>query len=62
MVKEGSVLFNNILNTFYIQLYDIRHIVKDHSDSESGNLLPPHGLLILISSNCSFICTTLQTV
>ena len=32
-------------------------MVKDHSDSESGNLLPPHGLLFPISSKGSFICT-----
>ena len=43
--KEGNVLFKDALNTFYLQLYGIRHMVKDHSDSEKGNLLPPHGLL-----------------
>ena len=33
-------------------------MVKDHSDSERGNLLPPlHGLLFPISSKGSFICT-----
>ena len=32
--KEGNVLFNGALNTFYLQLYGIRHMVKDHSDSE----------------------------
>ena len=25
-------------------------MVKNHSDSERGNLLPPHGLLFLINS------------
>ena len=24
------------------RLYDVRHMVKDHSDSEKGNPLPPH--------------------
>ena len=43
--KEGNVLFNNTLNTFYIQLYSVRHKVKDHSDSKRGNQLPPHRLL-----------------
>ena len=38
--KEGNVLFNDALNTFYLQLYGVRHIVKDHSDSEKGNPLP----------------------
>ena len=43
------------------ELYGIEHMVKDHSDSERGNLLLPHGLLILISSKGSFICTIPQT-
>ena len=30
-------------------------MVKDHSDSETGNPLPPQGLLILINSKGSFI-------
>ena len=32
-------------------------MVKDHSDSEKGNLLPPHRLLLSINSKGSFICT-----
>ena len=32
-------------------------MVKDHSDSEKGNPLPPHRLLFLINSKGSFICT-----
>ena len=38
--KEGNVLFNDALNTFYLRLYGVRHMVKDHSDSERGNPLP----------------------
>ena len=30
--KEGNVLFNDALNTFYLRLYGVRHMVKDHSD------------------------------
>ena len=30
-------------------------MVKDHSDSETGNPLPPHGLLFLINSKGYFI-------
>ena len=52
--KEGHILFNDALNTFYLRLYGVRHMVKDHSDSEKGNLLPPHRLLFPISSNSSF--------
>ena len=43
--KEENVLFNDTVDTFYLRLCGVRHMVKDHSDSERGNLLPPHGLL-----------------
>ena len=59
--KEGNVLFNDALNKFYLRLYGVRHMVKDHSDSEKGNPLPPHRLLFPISSKGSFICTIPQT-
>ena len=59
--KEGNVLFNDALNTFYLRLYGVRHMVKDHSDSEKGNPLPPHSLLLSINSKGSFICTIPQT-
>ena len=34
-------LFNDALNTFYLWLYGVRHMVKDHTDSErkEGNVL-----------------------
>ena len=59
--KEGNVLFNDAFNTFYLRLYDVRHMVKDHSDSKKRNPLPPHRLLFPITSNGSFICTIPQT-
>ena len=59
--RERNVLFNDALNTFYLRLYGVRHMVKDHSDSEKGNLLPPHRLLLSINSKGSFICTIPQT-
>ena len=59
--KEGSVLFNDALNTFYLRLYGVRHMVKDHSDCERGNSLSPYGLLFPINSKGSFICTIPQT-
>ena len=37
-------------------------MVKDHSDSESENLLLPHGLLFPISSKGSFICIILKFI
>ena len=59
--RERKVLFNDALNTFYLRLYGVRHMVKDHSDSEKGNPLPPHRLLLLINSKGSFKCTIPQT-
>ena len=54
-------LFNDALDTFYLQLYGVRHMVKDHSDSKRGNLLLPHRLLFPIRSKGSFISTIQQT-
>ena len=56
MKDERNILFNDALNTFYLWLYSIGHMVKDLSDSERGNLLSPlHGLLFPINSKGSFI-------
>ena len=67
--KEGNVLFNNALNTFYLaldtfclRLYGIRHVVKDRPDSELGNPLPPHGLLFLISNKGPLKDSTVYTI
>ena len=44
-------------STHFIYGYiGVRHMVKDHSDSEKGNLLLPQRLLFLISSKSYFIC------
>ena len=59
--RERNVLFNDALNTFYLRLYGVRHMVKDHSDSEKGNPLPPHRLLLSINCKDYFICTISQT-
>ena len=60
--KEGNVLFNDALNTIYLCLCSFEHMVKDHSESERGNLRPPlHRLFFSISNKGSFICTILQT-
>ena len=52
--REGESFFNDALNTFYLRLYGVRHMVKDHSDSEFGNPLPPHRLLLSINSKGFF--------
>ena len=48
--RKEMLFFNGTLNTFYLQLYYVRHMVKDYSDSEKGNTLPPlHELLFLVA-------------
>ena len=59
--KEGNVLFNDALNTFYLWLYSVRLMVEDHKESKRGNPQPPHGLLFPINSKGPFICTIPQT-
>ena len=46
---------------FILRLYGVGHMVNDHSVSEIGNPLLPHGLFFLINSKWSFICTIPQT-
>ena len=41
-MHEGNALFNDTLNTFYLRLHGVEHMVKDHSESERGNSPPPH--------------------
>ena len=55
--RKGNYLFNDALNTFYLRLYGVIHVVQDHSDGERENPLLPHGLLFPISSKGTFICT-----
>ena len=62
LIREGGdVLFNDALNTFYLRLYGVGDMVKDHSDSERINPLPPHRVLFPINSKGSFICIIPQT-
>ena len=58
---EENVFFNDALNTFYLRLYGVGHMVKDHLDSDRGNPLSPHGIVFPISSKGTFICTIRQT-
>ena len=48
--KEGNIFFNDTLNTFYLWLYGVIHMVKDHSDCKGGNPLLPHGLLFRLAA------------
>ena len=62
LVSSTSWLITEI---FYLTTHSTHFIygymVKDHSDSEKGNPLPPHRLLFPINSKGSFICTIPQT-
>ena len=53
--RKGNVLFNDALNTFYLRLYGVGHMVRYHSDSERGNPLPPHGLLFPVNSKVFYM-------
>ena len=37
---EENVLVNDTLNTFYLRLYVVEHMIKIHLDSERGNPMP----------------------
>ena len=56
-------LFNDSVNTFYLRLFGVGHnMIKDHSDSERENPLPPlHALFFPISSKGYFIHIISQT-
>ena len=56
-----GLIEGKVKGMFYLRLYGVRHMVKDHSDSEKGNPLPPHRLLFPINNKGSFICTIPQT-
>ena len=47
--KDEMFLFNDAPSTFYLRLYGVRLMVKNHSYRERLNLLPPHMLFFPIS-------------
>ena len=55
LMREREMFYLTMHSThFYLRLYGVRHMVKDHSDSEKGNPLLPHRLLLSINSKGSF--------
>ena len=61
-IRKKEMFYLTTHSTHFIYgYYGVGHMVKDHSDSERGNLLPPHRLLFPISSKGSFICIIPQT-
>ena len=45
-----EMFYLTTLNTIYLRLYGVRHMVKNHSYRERANPLPPHGLLYPITA------------
>ena len=58
--RERNVLFNDALNTFYLRLYGVRHMVKNHSDSEKENPLPPHHATDRIAHTTAFVAPVVE--
>ena len=60
MTHSTHFMVVEVVVVVVVLLYGIIHMVKNHSDSDRRNMLPPqHGLLFPISSKGSFICTIL---
>ena len=59
--REREMFYLTTHSTHFIYGYMASDMVKDHSDSEKENPLPPHGLLLSINSKGLFICTIPQT-
>ena len=63
MMEVMILLYTGKKEMFYLTTHSTHFIygymasVMDHSDTEKGNLLPPHRQLFPISSKGSFICT-----
>ena len=38
--RKGNVLFNHAVSTFYLQLYVVGHMIKDHTDNDRQNHMP----------------------
>ena len=49
--RKKTNVFNDEFNTFYLRLHIVGYMVKNNSNSERGNSLPPlYGLFFPISS------------
>ena len=59
--REREMFYLTTHSTHFIYGYMASDMVKDHSDSDKGNPLPPHRLLLSINSKGYFICTITQT-
>ena len=59
--RRKEMFYLTTHSTHFIYGYMALFTVKDYSDTESGNSLPPHRLLFPISSKGSFTCIIPQT-
>ena len=50
--KGKEMFYLTTLNTFYLRLNGVRHMVKDHSDSEKGGPLPYVRRHITVNKMC----------
>ena len=60
-LREREMFYLTTHSIYFVYGYMASDMVKDHSDSEKGNPLPPDRLLLSINSKGSFICTIPQT-
>ena len=54
--REREMFYLTTHSTHFIYGYMASDMVKDHSDSEKGNPLPPYRLLLSINNKGYFIC------
>ena len=58
--KEGNVLFNNVLNTFHMWLFDIEPMVKEYSDNERKNIFYINYSTDRIVHTAAFVILTVE--
>ena len=56
--KEGNILFNDPLNTFYLRLYGVRHMVNTTQIAREETRSRQMGYSFRLAALGSFICTT----
>ena len=61
--KGRNILFNDMLNTFYIWLHGVRHVVKVHSDREKEGTwaMFSMGYVFQLAARDLFMCTIPKT-
>ena len=50
VLRRNEMFYLTTHSTHFIYCYMASYMVKDHSDSERGNLLLPHGLLFILTA------------